>query len=146
MKNIASFLDRQKIVNHGEILFEKYCTQKNYKYHRLGFEEKSNEIDNYWKLNTMIRNLPDYIVNTGRDTFVVNVKGTGNFKKEEIDKIPLFLEWYNTKEFSLVYVFCFAEKKPIMVYPEKVIQLYQEAGIDKQWQDGKIYRSLNFSK
>jgi hypothetical protein len=146
MKAAHTFLERQKVVNHGEILFEKYCTQKNYKYWRLGFEEKVSAIPNYFKLNPLLRNIPDYILETPNGMYVVNVKGTGNFKKEEIDKIPLFLEWYNTKEFSLVYVFCFAEKKPIMVYPEKVIQLYQEAGIDKQWQDGKIYRSLNFSK
>lgn len=143
MKNIASFLDRQKIVNHGEILFEKYCTQKNYKYHRLGFEEKSNEIDNYWKLNTMIRNLPDYIVNTGRDTFVVNVKGTGNFKQSEVNMLPMFMEWFSTKEAPLIYAFCFTEQKPIMVYPDKIIELYKEAGVDKTWKDGVIYRSLN---
>jgi len=143
MKNIASFLDRQKLVNHGEILFENYCAKMNYKYWRIGFDEKHNEIDHYWKLNAMIRNLPDYIVDTGKHTFVVNVKGTGNFKQLEVKMIPLFLEWFSTKEAPLIYAFCFTDQKPIMVYPEKVIELYDQAGIDKQWQDGKIYRSLH---
>lgn len=143
MKNIASFLDRQKIVNHGEILFEKYCTSKGYKYHRLGFDEKNNEIPNYWRLNPMIRNLPDYIVNTDKFTFVVNVKGTGNLKQSEVNMLPLFMEWFSTKEAPLIYAFCFTEQKSIMVYPDKIIELYKEAGIDKTWQDGVIYRSLN---
>ena len=143
MKNIASFLDRQKLVNHGEILFENYCAKMEYKCWRLGNEEKHSQIDHYWKLNPMIRNLPDYIVDTGNHTFVVNVKGTGNFKESEVKMIPLFLEWFSTKEAPLIYAFCFTEQKPIMVYPEKVIELYEQAGIDKQWQDGKVYRSLN---
>ena len=143
MKNIASFLDRQKIVNHGEILFENYCAKMEYKCWRLGNEEKHSQIDHYWKLNPMIRNLPDYIVDTGKHTFVVNVKGTVNFKQSEVKMIPLFLEWFSTKEAPLIYAFCFTEQKPIMVYPEKVIKLYEQAGQDKQWQDGKIYRSLN---
>ena len=115
----------------------------NYKYWRLGFDEKNNEISHYWKLNAMIRNLPDYIVDTNKDTFVVNVKGTGNFKESEVKMIPLFLEWFSTKEAPLIYAFCFTDQKPIMVYPEKVIQLYQEAKVDKKWDDGKIYRSLH---
>ena len=143
MKAAHTFLERQKVVNHGEILFERYCDSKQYKYHRLGFDEKNNEIPNYWRLNPMIRNLPDYIVNTGRDTFVVNVKGTGNFKQSEVNMLPLFMEWFSTKEAPLIYAFCFTEQKPIMVYPDKIIQLYNEAGVDKQWKDGKIYRSLN---
>ena len=143
MKNIASFLDRQKLVNHGEILFERYCDSKGYKYHHIGFEEKTNEIPDFWKLNTLIRNLPDYIVNTGKNTFVVNVKGTGNFKQSEVNMLPLFMEWFSTKEAPLIYAFCFTEQKPIMVYPDKIIELYKEAVIDKTWQDGVVYRSLN---
>jgi hypothetical protein len=53
------------------------------------------------------------------------------------------MEWFSTKEAPLIYAFCFTEQKPIMVYPDKIIELYKEAGIDKTWQDGVIYRSLN---
>ena len=146
MKAAHTFLERQKVVNHGEILFERYCIDKNYKYWRLGFEEKTNTIPNYYHLNPLLRNIPDYILETNNGVYVTNVKGTANFKKQEIDMIPLFLEWYGSKEYPLVYVFCFAERKPVMVYPEKVIQLYQDATEDKQWADGKIYRTLNIPK
>ena len=91
----------------------------------------------------MIRNLPDYIVNTGKDTFVINVKGTGNFKQSEVNMLPMFMEWFSTKEAPLIYAFCFVHQNPIMVYPDKIIDLYKEAEIDKVWGDGVIYRSLN---
>jgi len=143
MNGSHTYQQRQSTVNWGEILFEQHCVSKGYKYWRLGFCEKNGVISHFYRLNPLIRNLPDYIVDTGKHTFVVNVKGTGNFKESEVKMIPLFLEWFSTKEAPLIYAFCFTEQKPIMVYPEKVIELYEQAGQDKQWQDGKIYRSLN---
>ncbi|MGI9215241.1 MAG: hypothetical protein ACR2HS_06380 [Gammaproteobacteria bacterium] len=54
----------------------------------------------------------------------------------------MFLEWFSSKEAPLVYAFCFANQKPLMVYPEKIIELYKEAGEEKQWSDGVIYKTL----
>ena len=116
-----------------------------YKFNRIGFDEKKDYVDNYFNLNSLLRNLPDYVVSTNKNTYVVNVKGTANIKKSEIDMIPLFLDWFSSKTSPLVYAFCFkTEKRPIMVYPETVIKLYSKS-IDKQWHDGKIYRTLDFS-
>lgn len=141
MKGADTFKERQKTVNWGEILFEKYCASKNYKYWRLGFDEKNGAIDHFYRLNPLVRNLPDYIVDTGKSTFVVAVKGTANFKEKEVKMLPLFLEWYSSKECSLVYAFCFKDQPPKMVYPEKIIELYKTEA-DKKWNDGVIYRTL----
>ena len=141
MKAASTFIERQKTVNHGEILFEKYCVSKNYKYWRLGFDEKNGEISHFYRINPLVRNLPDYLVDCGGTTFLVAVKGTGNFKEKEVKMLPLFIEWYSSKEAPLVYAFCFSDQPPKLVYPEKIIELYQ-AEIDKKWEDGVIYRSL----
>jgi len=56
--------------------------------------------------------------------------------------IPQFLEWYNSRECPLWYAFCFSgQNTPTFRTPDQVITLYQQ-GVDKQWNDGKIYRTL----
>lgn len=55
--------------------------------------------------------------------------------------LPLFLEWYSSKECQLVYAFCFKDTAPKLVYPEKIIELYKVEQ-DKQWSDGIVYRTL----
>ena len=79
-----TYKERQSVKNVAEFLFEYYCAEKEYKLTRLGFDEKNKNVDNFFKLNKFLRNIPDYIVNTPKGTFVVNVKGTGNFKEKEI--------------------------------------------------------------
>jgi hypothetical protein len=141
MNGSNTYQERQATVNWGEILFERYCVSKNYKYWRLGFDEKNGSISHFFKLNAMIRNLPDFIVETKDATFVVAVKGTANFKEKEVNMLPLFLEWYSSKEAQLVYAFCFKDQAPKLIYPEKIIELYK-AEQDKKWDDGVIYRTL----
>lgn len=137
-----SYQERQSEPNLGEQVFEDYCQKMGYQCLRFGFEEKSNRFERFYLVNPFLRNIPDYIVDTGSSLLVVQVKGTANIKKEEIDKMPLFLEWYSSKDAPLVYAFCFHDReKPVLVYPEKVIDLYQKA-TDKRWKDGKIYRTL----
>ena len=139
-----SYIDRQKLKNVGEELFEIYCKKQGHNFKRLGFDEKNNNIPNFFRLNTLLRNIPDYILNTGDFTYVVNIKGTANFKKSEIDLLPLFLEWYSSKKAPLVYCFCFeGYEKPFTLYPEQIIELYDKEK-DKTWNDGVIYRTLNF--
>ena len=137
-----SYKERQSVSNVAEFLFEYYCAEKEYQLTRVGFDEKNKSVDNFYKLNSYLRNLPDYIVNTGNATFVVNVKGTGNFKQKEIDMIPQFLEYFSSKDAPLIYSFCFVGRDPILIYPDKVIELYKNS-VDKQWSDGVIYRNLN---
>jgi len=136
-----TYAERQTSVNVAEFLFEYYCAEKEYKLTRIGFDEKNKNVDNFFKLNPFIRNLPDYIVNTPKGTYIVNVKGTGNLKQKEMDMLPKFLEYYSTKETPLIYAFCFTGKDPILVYPERLIELYKRSE-DKQWPDGVIYRNL----
>jgi len=136
-----TYQERQTVNNVAEFLFEYYCAEKKYKLTRIGFDEKNKNVDNFFKLNTFLRNIPDYIVNTPKRTFVVNVKGTGNFKKKEIDLLPYFQQWYSTKDAPLIYAFCFTGKDPIFVNPDKLITLWERSR-DKIWPDGVIYRHL----
>jgi len=142
MNGSNSYQERQTVANKGELLFEQYCAEMGYKLNRVGFDEKGKNVDNFFDLNSMLRNLPDYVVNTPKGTFVVNVKGTANFKKKEVDLLPLFTEWFSTKKAPLVYAFCFEGQKPKLIYPEKIIELYRKSE-DRKWSDGVVYRCLD---
>ena len=142
MNGNSSYKDRQSVPNTGEQLFEEYCNARKVWFRRLGFDEKNDSVPYFSRLSPFLRNLPDYLVVTEKRSMLIMVKGTANIKKEEIDKLPFFIEWYNSKECPLYYAFCFkGEKKPLFYTPERVIELYKQ-GYDKQWSDGKIYRSL----
>ena len=136
-----SYKERQSVKNVAEFLFEYYCAEKDYKLTRLGFDEKNKNVDNFFKLNKFLRNIPDYIVNTPKGTFVVNVKGTGNFKQKEIDMLQDFQKLYSTDQAPLIYAFCFTGKDPMLIYPDKLVELYKKS-TDKQWPDGIVYRNL----
>jgi hypothetical protein len=142
MKGSKTYAERQISKNVAEFLFEYYCAEKNYQLIRMGFDEKNKSVDNFYRLNPYLRNLPDYVVNAHDKTFIVNVKGTGNFKKKEIDMIPQFLDWYESKEVKLYYAFCFQGEDPKMLLPSKVIELFNQSE-DKVWPDGVVYRNLN---
>ena len=142
MNGSNTYKERQSVKNIAEFLFEYYCAEKNYQLIRVGFDEKNKNIDNFFRLNTFLRNLPDYIVNTNDKTLVVNVKGTANLKEKEYRLIPNFMELYGSKEAQLVYAFCFLGETPKVLYPEKVINLYDQSK-DKAWSDGVVYRTLS---
>lgn len=138
-----TYEQRSKDLNIGEIVFERFCSQVGFTYHRLGFNEKTGYVNDFFNLNEMIRNIPDYVLETDNGLFVVDVKGTNNIKKEEIDLIPKKIQWYSTPKAPFVYCFCFEGERPKIIYPDKLIKLYEQAGIDKQFgSDKKIYRSL----
>lgn len=141
MKGSNTYAQRQTVSNIGEQLFEEYCNIAGYDFKRLGFDEKNDNVDGFFNLNPLLRNLPDYLVTTRDGMFVVNVKGTANFKKTEIDMLPLFTEWFSSKKAPLVYAFCFEGQKPKLIYPEKLIELYK-VSTDRQWSDGVVYRNL----
>jgi hypothetical protein len=138
-----SYAERIQGTNLGEELFESYCKNKGFHLTRIGFDEHKANVPNFFNLNSYIRNIPDYVVNTQDGTFVVNVKGTDCFKQSEYRLLPLFGEWFSSSKAPLIYAFCFKEKeRPILIYPEKIIRLYEEAKIDKEWSDGVIWRCL----
>lgn len=141
MNGSNTYEQRQTVVNKGELIFEAYCNEMGYDFKRLGFDEKNDNVDGFFNLNPMLRNLPDYLVTTKDGMFVVNVKGTANFKKKEIDMLPLFTEWFSSKKAPLVYAFCFEGQKPKLIYPEKLIELYKKSE-DRVWSDGVVYRNL----
>jgi hypothetical protein len=142
-----SYAERIKTIkNDGEYLFEKFCNLNHCEFHRLGFDEHENSVPNYWRLSTLLRNLPDYVLNAKGRTFVVAVKGTDNFKQKEFDLLPKMVETYSSKEAPLIYAFCFKENThPIWVKPNELIELYNKAD-DQTWHDGVIYRNLNIRK
>jgi len=137
-----TYQERQSAPNLGEQIFEDYCKKMGYQCVKVGFDEKRDVVKNISSLNPYLRNLPDYLVDTGSMLMAVQVKGTVNMKKKEIDMIPLFMEWYSSPKAPLVYAFCFHDReKPVLVYPDKVIELYQKA-TDRKWDDGVVYRNI----
>ena len=142
MNGNNTYKQRQSVPNTGEKLFEEYCHKKGIEFKRLGFDEKNNNIPRFWEINPIVRNLPDYFVITKTRNLLVMVKGSPNMKKTEVQMIPQFLEWYGSKDCSLYYAFCFEGRNtPYFRTPDQVIELYKQ-GQDKQWTDGKIYRTL----
>jgi len=140
-----SYLERVSIAkSDGEAFFENYCLITNTKFHRVGFDEKNNNVEAFWRLSGLLRNLPDYVTNTVKGkTYVVAVKGTENFKQKEFELLPKMVEAFSSKEAPLIYAFCFKEKQaPIWVKPSEIIELYNKSQ-DQQWHDGVIYRNLN---
>ena len=132
--------------NIGEDLFEMYCENQGYNINRLGFDEQNGFVLNFQRLNPIIRNLPDYVVNAGSKTFVVCVKGTANFKQKEFEILPKLVECFSSEEAPLVYAFCFQnEPVPIFVFPKRIIELYENS-VDKQWDDGVIHRNLKLKE
>lgn len=143
MNGENTYKERQSVLNKGEMLFEEYCKKKGHKFYKIGFSEKTQDIEKYYLLNAFIRNIPDYFVDTGKKCFVVQVKGTGNLKKEEADMIPFFVDYYANDECELIYAFCM-ENQPVYVHrANKVLELYSNAE-DRMWEsDKKVYRNLN---
>jgi hypothetical protein len=143
----SSYADRVKTIkNDGEYLFEKFCNLNHCEFHRLGFDEHENNVSNYWRLNNLLRNLPDYVLNAKGKTYVVAVKGTDKFKKKEFDLLPSMINTYSSDEAPLIYAFCFKENpSPIWVKPNKIIELYNNAQ-DQKWHDGVIFRDLKIRK
>ena len=139
-----SYAERVKTIkNDGEYLFEKFCHASDTEFQRLGFDEHQDNVPKFWKINPILRNLPDYVINSKKGTYVVAVKGTDNFKKKEFELLPSMVEAFSSEEAPLIYAFCFKEKQaPIWVKPNKIIELYEKS-IDQQWPDGVIYRNLN---
>ena len=143
MNGENNYKERQSVLNNGEILFEEYCKQKGHKFYKIGFSEKTNDIENYYLINPFIRNIPDYFVITNKGSFVVNVKGTGNIKQEEIEMLPFFVRNYSSTKCPLVYAFCMENQPVYILRPKKVMELYYRAE-DRVWEsDKKVYRNLN---
>lgn len=142
-----SYAERVKTIkNDGEDLFEKYCTKKQYEFHRIGFDEHENNVANYWRLNEVLRNLPDFVINANGKTYVVCVKGTDKIKQKEMNLLDKMIASYHSKQAPLVYAFCFKENPtPIWIHPQRIVKLYKEA-VDETWHDGVVFRDLKLRR
>ena len=133
---------RQSIkTNLGEELFARWCNEHNWRIDRVGFDEKGSNVPFFYKLNPILRNIPDFVISKNDRIYAVNVKGTANIKRSEVNMLPLLIEAYSTPECPLVYAFCFNGKDPLFLSTARVILLYQRSK-DNQWHDGVIYRHL----
>ena len=137
-----SYLERQAVTNTGEDIFIEWAIKEKWNICRLGFDEKNKNVDNFFKLNPLIRNIPDFIVTKKDKIRVINVKGTANIKEKEIKILPKIVEIYSSFDAPLVYAFCFAGRKPIFKKVNEILELWEQ-GQNQSWHDGVIYRKLN---
>lgn len=139
-----SYQERNSADNFAEDFFETYC--QNYYIRRIGFDEKKDSIPEFYNLNPILRNLPDYFVYANGKTFMCNVKGTDNFKEKEFKLLHSFKINFHTKKCPLIYAFCFKENnKPIFKTIDELIILY-ELSPESQWHDDVVYRNLGLRK
>lgn len=137
-----TYEQRQNVgVNIGEELFMQWCNRHGWECERLGFDEKFSNVPNFYNLNAILRNMPDYVIQREGRIFVVNVKGTPNIKENERLMLPDLITAYSTERAPLVYAFCMRNKMVKFSYAEHVIELY-DIEHDQRWSDGKVYRQL----
>ena len=137
-----SYDQRQGVgVNIGEELFMQWCDRHGWDFTRLGFDEKFANVNAFFNLNAVLRNMPDYVIQRENRMFVVNVKGTPNIKENERLLLPNLIDAYSTQNAPLVYAFCIRNKMVKFCEAEHVIDLY-DCEHDQRWTDGKIYRTI----
>ena len=141
MNNTNSYEERQSVSDLGEQLFEKWALQNNYVFHRIGFHSKNNSVPNFFRLNTVLRNIPDYILNKHNKTYVVNVKGTANIKLKEMLTLDKLVNAYSSDNAPLIYAFCFKGQNPVLMKWTTVEERFNEAE-NKTWHDGVVYRTI----
>jgi len=127
--------------NFGEVRFIASCNKNGWLYKKLGFDNEK-EIKEFWKLNPIIKNIPDFIIQKENQLFVIQVKGTKNFKEKEYKLIDKFIDAYHSINAPLLYAFCLLQRDTIFLKPQQVKELYEQ-GTDDQWQDGVIFRELD---
>jgi hypothetical protein len=125
----------------GEKLFEQWAKDKGYVATVFGSNATDNYIPNFFRLNPILRNSPDYILNTSSKTFVVSVKGTANIKLKEIMLLDQLVAAYSSDKAPLIYAFCFKGHEPVLMSIDTLKQRFAEAE-NKQWHDGVIYRTI----
>lgn len=128
-------------INIGEELFMQWCNRNQWNCQRLGFDEKYANVNSFFNLNAVLRNMPDYVVQKDERVFVVNVKGTANIKENERLLLPDLINAYSTKKAPLVYAFCMRDKPVKFVSAEQLMASY-DIEHDQRWSDGKIFRKL----
>lgn len=141
MNNTNTYEERQSVADLGEELFEKWATEKGYTFNRIGFHSKNDSVPNFFKLSPLLRNMPDYVLNTDKKTYVVNVKGTANIKHKEMKILGDLMLCYSSSSAELIYAFCFSGQEPVLMSTTTLSTRFHMAE-DKQWHDGVKYRTI----
>ena len=127
--------------NFGEVRFIASCNKNGWLYKKLGFDNEK-EIKEFWKLNPIIKNIPDFIIQKENQLFVIQVKGTKNFKEKEYKLIDKFIDAYHSTNAPLLYAFCLFQKDTIFLKPQQLKELYEQ-GIDDKFHDDVVFRELD---
>jgi hypothetical protein len=135
-----NYIERQS-VQVGEELFLSWAKTKGYHVTRIGFDSTNDSVPNFFKLSPLLRNMPDYVLNTDKKTYVVNVKGTANIKHKEIKMLGDLMLCYSSSSAELIYAFCFAGQEPVLMSTTTLSTRFNMAE-DKQWHDGVKYRTI----
>lgn len=141
MNNTNTYEERQSVADIGEELFEQWAKDKGYQINRIGFHSKDDSVPNFFRLSSTLRNMPDYILNTGKKTYVVNVKGTNNIKHKEMRILGDLMLCYSSSGAELIYAFCFKGQEPVLMSTTTLSTRFHMAE-DKQWHDGVRYRTI----
>ena len=140
--NESSYQDRQGNINKGEELFIKWMTDNSYNFKKLGFDEKTNNIDGFWHMHPLLRNLPDYTTyNKKKDILTYfQVKGTCNIKIDDIINWNLFETLFCNDKAILIIALCFDDATHF--YTLKEIRKELTNTTIKEWHDSKQYVTI----
>ena len=141
MNNTNTYEERQSVSDLGEELFEAWADKKGYQVNRIGFHSKNDSVPNFFNLSNILRNMPDYVLNTNTKTYVVNVKGTANIKHREIKLLSDLVLCYSSSKAELIYAFCFKGQDPVLMSTNTLLTRFSNAE-DKKWHDGVMYRTI----
>ena len=140
--NESSYQDRQSNINKGELIFEKYMANNGYSYKKLGFDEKTNNIEGYWNVHPILRNLPDYTWydKKNKRIFYFQVKGTYSVKIDDLINWNIFESLFCNAKAELRIAFCF--EKGIQFYSLQEVKKEITNLTIKEWHDGKQYVTI----
>ena len=125
----------------GEDLFEEYCQKKGVKYFRTGFDEKDDQIQQFWLVHPLMRHIPDYLIETqAGDLSWINVKGTPCIKIIDLFVYAQF-EQQLKGGCGFYLAFCFRGQDPIFLTFE-ALQARLTGLTVQEWDDGKQYFRL----
>lgn len=141
MKNTDSYQDRL-VYQVGEELFAEWALSRGFIATVFGSNARDNPIPNFSRLNPVLRNVPDYVLNKHNKTYVVSVKGTPSIKKKEMEMLDTLVACYSSEKAPLIYAFCFKGQEPVLMSVETLKQKYAEAE-EKSWHDGVVYRRIS---
>ena len=142
----ATYAERNAItVNIGEERFLEYCAAKGVTVRRLGFDEKHGKVARFFDLPDAVRLLPDFLVESENSVYLVEVKGSANFKQRDYQRIDWMTEQFVNDRTELWFVFALPNGR-VWLRPGQVKHLYETSVKEATWPDGVTYRTLDFSQ